>query len=324
MKAKSLFGVIFFVTVSLCTQAQIDNRFHWYDGEITFTATHLDHNNVLMSAMDEGEEHEFILRYDREINPNHQMYTTMNGPHDYVNEYGVGKTARHQRADGWDVICFYDSENRLKSVMSGEMDWDAEKLNKIRWLNQMIGEYASEEESEFEKRLSWTLESLSINSIIYPYEIITFNGRVTGFITVKPVDGGLKELEGTWEVMPTLQGFKQYSVNTKTGRMPWEWERDGRMYEFTESDPDVGRFFYTSNTLLNDKWFRHFDLKTLRIMRNAILARHGYRFQSKDLQDYFSKEKWYKPAASNKNIRLSFIEQLNLDLIKHEEAVKSK
>ena len=37
------------------------------------------------------------------------------------------------------------------------------------------------------------------------------------------------------------------------------------------------------------------------------------------LQDYFSKEPWYKPAASNDNIKLSFIEQLNMELIKAEE-----
>ena len=297
-------------------EAQIDNRLHWYDGFITYTVTHLDHNNVLMEAMDEGEEHEFILRYDREVNPNHQLYTTMNGPHDYVNEYGVGKTVRHQKSEGWDVICFYDSENRLKSVMSGEKQWDAQDLNKARWLHQMIGEYASEEENDFEKCLIWSKESLSINQIIYPYEIITFNGRVTGFITVKPVDGALNELEGTWEVVPTLQGIKLYSVNTETGSMPWEWKRDGKVYVFAESNPDVGRFFYASTTLLNDKWFRRFDTPTLRIMRNAILARHGYCFQSKDLQDYFNNEPWYKPAASNKSIHLSFVEQLNIDLIK--------
>ena len=195
--------------IGMTAQAQIDNRLHWYDGAITYTATHLDHNNVRMNAMDEGEEHEFILRYSKEVNPNHQIYTIASGNPDYVNEYGVGKTARHQKTEGWDVICIYDSENRLKSVMSGEQQWDAEKLNKARWLNQMIGEYTTEEEDDFENLLSWQWESLSFNGIIFPYEIITFNGRVTGFITIKPVEGSTNELEGTWEVVPTLRGFRK-------------------------------------------------------------------------------------------------------------------
>lgn len=307
---------------AMMVQAQIDNRLQWYDGSITYTVTHLDHNNVLMNAMDEGEEHEFVLLYRKEVNLNHQIYVTANGPHDYVNEYGVGKTVRHQKAEGLDVICFYDSNNSLVSVMSGERQWDGEPLNKARWLNQMIGEYASEEENDVEKCLNWTKESLSIGGIIYPYDIITFNGRVTGYITIRPVDGATNELQGTWELVPTLQGFRLYSVNTETGYSPWEWKRDGREYVFTETNPAVGRFFYASSTLLNDKWFRRFDKSTLRIMRNAILARHGYRFQSKDLQEYFANEPWYKPAASNDKIKLSFVEQLNMELIKHVEAEK--
>lgn len=317
---------IVFTLMVLCAvmtmRAQINNDAHWYNGEITFTATNIENNDVLMEAMDEGEEHEFVLIYIREVNPNCQVYLTANGTHDFVNVYGEGTTVRHQKEDGWDVLCFYDSKNRLISVMTGEANWDAERLNISQWKNQMIGEYVTEEENEVEQLFSWTRESLSINGIIYPYEIITFNGRVTGFITVKEVEGAINELEGTWEVVPTLKGLHFYSVNTETGNTPWEWERDGKEFDFAESDPDVGRFFYASSMLLNDCQFRHFDKSTLRIMRNAILARHGYRFQSKDLQEYFAREPWYKPAASNDAVRLSFIEQLNVELIQHIEAEK--
>ena len=205
--------------------------------------------------------------------------------------------------------------------MSGESQWDAEKLNKARWLNQMIGEYLIEKGTS-KQSFHWSWETLSINHVVYPYEIITFNGRVTGLITIKSVDGAPNELEGTWEVIPTLRGFKIYSVDTTTGTSPWEWKRKGKEYELAESNPDVGRFFYASTTLLNDKWFRRFDQKTLRVMRNSILARHGYVFQSPDLKEYFSNEPWYKPAESNNNIKLTFVEQLNLDLIKSVEEIK--
>jgi hypothetical protein len=303
----------------IAVRAQINEGLHWYNGQITFTARNIENKNVLMEAMDEGEEHEFVLRYVKEMNPNHQVYRTANGTHDYVNLYGVGNTMRHKKAEGLDVLCFYDDKNRLAAVISGEKEWDAEKLNKSRWLSQYIGEYTTEEENEVEQCLVWTWESLSFNGIIYPYDIITFNGRVTGYIAIKPVEGSTNELEGTWEVVPTLKGFHLYAVNTETGNMPWEWQRTGVKYELVESDPNVGRFFYASTILLNDHQFSSFDKSTLRIMRNAILARHGYRFQSKDLQEYFANEPWYKPAASNDGIRLSFIEQLNVELIKQME-----
>ena len=46
----------------------------------------------------------------------------------------------------------------------------------------------------------------------------------------------------------------------------------------------------------------------------------GYVFQSKDLKEYFGKEPWYKPADSNDDIKLSLLEQLNIELIKYREA----
>ena len=81
-----------------------------------------------------------------------------------------------------------------------------------------------------------------------------------------------------------------------------------------------------NSILLNRAYLRSMvpSKQELRLLRNKILAYHGYRFQSKDLQDYFSNEPWYKPAASNKSIHLSFVEQLNMDLIKHEEAERAE
>ena len=60
----------------------------------------------------------------------------------------------------------------------------------------------------------------------------------------------------------------------------------------------------------------------LRLLRNKILAYHGYRFQSKDLQEYFGNVGWYKPVSENNTIKLSIIEQTNIQLIKSEEATR--
>jgi len=73
--------------------------------------------------------------------------------------------------------------------------------------------------------------------------------------------------------------------------------------------------------LLNTTYLARFSKPDLRLMRNEILARHGWKFQSKDLQDYFGRQAWYKPVADNNTIKLSIIEQTNIQLIKSEEAV---
>lgn len=63
--------------------------------------------------------------------------------------------------------------------------------------------------------------------------------------------------------------------------------------------------------------------RELRLLRNKILAYHGYRFQSKDLQEYFGNVRWYKPGNDNNAIKLSIVEQTNIQLIKSEEAERS-
>ena len=76
-----------------------------------------------------------------------------------------------------------------------------------------------------------------------------------------------------------------------------------------------------SRALLNTNYLQRVPRPQLRLMRNAILAHHGYRFESKELQGFFNAQEWYTPAKSNKNIKLSIIEQTNLELIKSEEAL---
>ncbi len=73
--------------------------------------------------------------------------------------------------------------------------------------------------------------------------------------------------------------------------------------------------------LLNTTYLGRFPKAQLRLMRNEILARHGWTFQSKDLRDYFGSQSWYQPLNSNNTIKLNIIEQTNVQLIKSEETV---
>ncbi len=62
--------------------------------------------------------------------------------------------------------------------------------------------------------------------------------------------------------------------------------------------------------------------KELRIARNEIYARHGRRFNDKDLQEYFESQAWYEgtvPADEFSEDVLSSIEKKNALFIKHFE-----
>ncbi len=57
----------------------------------------------------------------------------------------------------------------------------------------------------------------------------------------------------------------------------------------------------------------------LRLLRNEIYARHGRIFKTKDLNEYFVQQSWYKPDANYTDSQLSQIEQDNLKVIKEAE-----
>jgi hypothetical protein len=56
----------------------------------------------------------------------------------------------------------------------------------------------------------------------------------------------------------------------------------------------------------------------LRIARNEIFARHGYRFKS-DLKYYFACKPWYQASRDNVNGQLSDLEKQNIELIRRAE-----
>ena len=296
-------------------KAQITNNGSWYNGQLNFSASDMSGGKVLMNAMSEGEEHEFMLV---PVAGKNGTYRVANGPNDYVNIYQKIDKVVHQKKDGWDVLCFYNANNQLEAVLSNTTAWDAQVLNVSQWKNMLMGDYAGRNAAGVDLQVSINWEEATVNGLTVSYKVETFNGMVTPYINISGTKDVATYLTGTWEVEVTLDGLVLHSV-TFNEDDNW-WSRDNKAtIELKESNPIIGRFFFASSILLNDKQFHRFDKKTLRIMRNAILAKHGYRFQSKDLQDYFSKEPWYKPAASNDAVKPSFIEQLNIELIKCEE-----
>lgn len=57
----------------------------------------------------------------------------------------------------------------------------------------------------------------------------------------------------------------------------------------------------------------------LKLLRNEVFARHGYIFQTTDLQLVFSQYSWYKPEYNDVNDQLSDTERYNVTFIKRHE-----
>ncbi|WP_430811652.1 MULTISPECIES: YARHG domain-containing protein [unclassified Carboxylicivirga] len=79
---------------------------------------------------------------------------------------------------------------------------------------------------------------------------------------------------------------------------------------------------------LNNDYLENYSKNELRIIRNEIFAYKGYKFNSKDLKEYYAKNNWYKPFTNNSDSifrTLSDIEKYNIELIrKIEKTVGNK
>ncbi|MCL2073587.1 MAG: YARHG domain-containing protein [Marinilabiliaceae bacterium] len=72
--------------------------------------------------------------------------------------------------------------------------------------------------------------------------------------------------------------------------------------------------------LLNNETLDIFSLsqlnnENLRLLRNMIFACYGYKFNSSDLNTYFSRFDWYKPTSNNVDSELTEIDKINIQRI---------
>ncbi|OYT72505.1 MAG: hypothetical protein CFK52_04700 [Chloracidobacterium sp. CP2_5A] len=61
------------------------------------------------------------------------------------------------------------------------------------------------------------------------------------------------------------------------------------------------------------------SLEELRLMRNEILARHGYRFADPGLAEHFKAQPWYHPTENSASDKLTPVEKRNIERIRRAE-----
>lgn len=279
----------------------------WYNGSNIYSAKTENDGNISFYAMSEGEEMGFQLIPTPEAVDTYRIADPII---EAMNEYAdhVEKVV-HREAGEWDLLCFYGADGSLFEAMYWVSDEaDSQELNINQWVPQICGEYtvAGGHTVKLEN------DRAVIDGQRVPMKVETFNGEVMGVVTL----AGQGPLKGSFKLEPTKEGLKVSEMVYDEDTF-W-FKPTGVEYRLVWKDNGQPRFDFTSDRPLNGSLLRY-DKSLLRLMRNAILARHGYVFQSKDLKEYFSSQSWYRPAANNADIQLSFIEQLNVDLIKAAE-----
>ena len=299
---------------ALVAQAQhIEQGSRWYNGAVIYEASSMNNGNVVMNAIDEGEELEFMLV---PVKGKADTYRVTTGPHKRYMVYEEGMTMKQIQQEGLDVLCLCNTAGDIVRLLIKTDEEDNQNLNVQHWMEMLRGTYTLQDGTRV--TIDWT--KANVGGYYMPIEPVTFNGYTTGLIHF---DGDETALSGDMEVGYTVDGLILHPVGFDDyggwHRLPVD------SIILTETDPSQGRFDFARNLPLTGSELYDYDLTMLRLMRNSILAHHGYVFQSQDLQEYFGKEPWYKPADNNEDIQVSLLEQLNIQVIKsREEALKKE
>jgi len=306
MKKYLLLLLLCVASANLMAQS-IPSDSKWYDGWNNYVASDWDEGSVLMQVIAEGEKLEFILV---PVEGEEDCYILEKSPDaDAVLSYPVGLVVKRARGDGLEVLCLFDGNDRLVGVMS-KTRIPARVVSALNMNTRLKGSY----------KVDSTGDSIVIDDGVglfngkkVYFKMDSFNDMATG---VLKIDTG-SPLEGSWEFVPTLSGFKVYPGSFGQNAT---FRRTGEPFILVDADHGSGRFEFASKILLDNACLKSYKKSTLRLMRSEILARHGYVFEDEDLKEYFRKQPWYKPAQSNEGIELSFIEKLNVGLIENAES----
>ncbi|AGC78412.1 YARHG domain-containing protein [Nonlabens dokdonensis] len=92
---------------------------------------------------------------------------------------------------------------------------------------------------------------------------------------------------------------------------------EAEIEEYTEyaSTTDAIYDINASNTILTKRDVENLSKSDLRIIRNAIFARHGYSFKTRVLRVYFDAQPWYVPMSTDVRQQLTDLEKHNIELL---------
>lgn len=232
-------------------------------------------------------------------------------------------------ATGVFVANDYSDENIVYKIKS----CDCPKTGKTEYLytensqGKFQGVYVKDDGNEYDDRqeffdaLNGTDTDKDGKKYVFNNNNLTIDGKK---VSVEPIRGELGFTNGV-----TIDGKKYCFKISETGINIYttnsgEWDMDFEpvsLWVKLRADLNVnkGRWPITNQKIVLAGYLSRYSKSLLRLMRNEIYARHGYKFASADLTTYFSKTNWYHPGTDNSQIKISDLEQLNTNIIKYYE-----
>lgn len=160
----------------------------------------------------------------------------------------------------------------------------------------------------------------SNTKIVYDYNASLFEEAVADF----GVEYTFEKIDGEWYVTNgdfygSDVGMAEYVAGDAAHGCSEFRKKHTKPFIPYEFEGTPGDYPQASDRLLTEEDLQDMSKKELRLMRNEIMARHGYTFQSADLANHFNAFAWYSALFKNVDNSLSEIEHQNVDFIKAHE-----
>lgn len=215
--------------------------------------------------------------------------------------------------DKYKVLAIYDSKDNIQEALI-ELNGGLENLvirNKINY--ELSGKYRDEKGMQyifypnklkadgFSNQQDYKFEY----EYGFPIELLTFNNESFYY---ESSAGGLIIYKAQKDEYGDLEKSDKLMILTKM-----EWINHTK-------NPDLkGKYPFVSTEIMINGILGYFDKKELRIMRNEIFARYGYKFKTAEMKAYFESQNWYSGLYDDVNDKLTDLEKLNVQLIKRHE-----
>ena len=308
------YNLIILLLISFSTFGQNDDILStWTNGYEFFSSGKYNDSLIVLSG---GNLHEGGYGFTLKVLSDNEYVIIGNSPEDdYDPSVGEkGDIVKVLTIDKYKVLAVYDTKYNIQEVLI-ELNGGFENLvirNKINY--ELSGKYKDEKGKQYIFYPN-KLEADGFSSeqdykfeyeYDFPIEVITFNDNES-FYYENSADGLIiykaqKDEYGDWEKADKLMTL------TKT-----DWINQ------TNNQDLKGKYPFVSTEIMINDILGNFDDKELRIMRNEIFARYGYKFKTDEMKSYFESQDWYSGLYDNVNDKLTDLEKLNIQLIKRHE-----
>lgn len=186
-------------------------------------------------------------------------------------------------------------------------------------LSQQKAEYEQKlanQRAEYEQKLDEMEDEYSATQ-----DPKVYSNAYDGFVNIRqspsssaPILGVLKNGPDGAVLLGTEGEWKKIDYNGIVGYVYEKYVQDTptEVYEYWGLlRKDASNYRFTENDL------SPLTAKELTYLRNSVYAKHGYVFNSQELNNYFKQISWYHPDASVTAAALNSVERVNVEFIKN-------